>query len=71
MLLTRYMYQDPYNPKKSWQVEHSSCGHYYLSEYIELHRVGRRERRRKSDIADIGVFDFPAYDWTPERFKGV
>lgn len=57
-MLTKTTYQDPYNAKKTWTVEHTSCGHYYLSEYICGKLFGRRERRRKRDIRDIGIFDF-------------
>ncbi|MCD8146915.1 MAG: hypothetical protein LUD84_06520 [Clostridiales bacterium] len=53
----RRFFQDRYNDLKVWEVVKLSHG-YYLRQYINGVQFGRGSRRRKSDIADIGIFDF-------------
>lgn len=56
-MLERRFYRDRYNAAKVWEVVKLSHG-YYLRQYINGVQFGRGCRRRKSDIAGIGIFDF-------------
>lgn len=56
-MLERRFYRDRYNAAKVWEVVKLSHG-YYLRQYINSVQFGRGSRRRKADIADIGIFDF-------------
>ncbi len=56
-MLERRFYRDRYNAAKVWEVVKLSHG-YYLRQYINGVQFGRGSRRRKADIADIGILGF-------------
>lgn len=51
------MYQDKYNPLKTWEVCYMR-GAMYLKQYIQGVQFGRGVRCTKAYIRSVGIFDF-------------
>lgn len=62
-MVTKVMYQDGYNPKKTWQVCHLKGG-FYLKQFIGGIQFGRGLRCSKKYLQSLGVLDFKKLDHT-------
>ena len=56
--MKKVLYQDIYNPQKTWEVTTMKNG-FYLKQFICGHQYCRGLRATKSFIENIGVFDMP------------
>lgn len=56
--MKRTLYQDKYNPNKTWEVTAMSHG-YYLRQYICGKQYSRGMRTTKAWIKEIGILDMP------------
>lgn len=52
----RTIYQDPYNPIKTWEVTELSGG-YYLKQFINGKQFGRGSRTTKKHLKEMGIFE--------------
>ena len=52
----RTIYQDPYNPIKTWEVTELSGG-YYLKQFIKGKQFGRGSRTTKKHLKEMGIFE--------------
>ncbi|CAH1066730.1 Uncharacterised protein [Acinetobacter phage MD-2021a] len=56
-MIKRDLYQDAYNPKKTWQVNHMK-GAKYLRQFVNGVQQGRGIRCSMKFIKQIGITDF-------------
>ena len=54
--MTRTLYQDRYNPKKTWEVTQLSGG-FYLKQFICGKQFGRGLRTTKEYLKNVGILD--------------
>ena len=54
--MIRTLYQDKYNPQKTWEVTSISHG-FYLKQFICDKQFGRGVRASKEYLKDIGILD--------------
>ena len=54
--MIRTLYQDKYNPKKTWEVTSISHG-FYLKQFICGKQFGRGLRTTREYIQSIGILD--------------
>lgn len=57
MSVKRDLYQDKYNPRKTWQVNHMK-GAKYLKQFIDGVQCGKGIRCNMKFIKDIGINNF-------------
>lgn len=53
----KHLYQDRYNPLKTWQVCYMK-GAMYLKQFIAGIQQGKGVRCTKAQISNIGIFEF-------------
>ena len=56
--MIRTLYQDRYNPKKTWEVTSISHG-FYLRQYICDKQFGRGLKTSREYLKNIGILDMP------------
>lgn len=56
--MIRTLYQDKYNPKKTWEVTSISHG-FYLRQYICDKQFGRGLKTSREYLKNIGILDMP------------
>nr|DAG17557.1 MAG TPA: hypothetical protein [Bacteriophage sp.] len=54
--MVRFVYQDPYNPIKTWEITKLKGG-YYLRQFIKGKQFGRGIKTTKSYLEQIGIFN--------------
>jgi thermostable 8-oxoguanine DNA glycosylase len=56
--MIRTLYQDKYNPQKTWEVTSISHG-FYLRQYICDKQFGRGLKTSREYLKNIGILDMP------------
>lgn len=44
---------DPYNPRKTWEVKRTKCGHFMLTQKIMYKQFGRKVRVTKKYLHEL------------------
>lgn len=56
-MVTKHLYQDRYNPKKTWLVCYMK-GAIYLKQFVDGLQFNKGMRCTKAQIKQIGILDF-------------
>lgn len=56
-MTVKHLYQDRYNPKKTWLVCYMQ-GAMYLKQFVDGVQFNKGMRCTKAQINEIGIFDF-------------